>query len=338
MAVALLVVPALIPPAAVANVAEPCPMIVGHRADEGPENTVAGIQLTAATGVPVVEVDVRYTASGYPYLLHDETLDRTTTGTGPIASRWVSEMGAFNAADYAPWASMRDSAGNLIYAGTLPNGKARTEVPFTADWLKAIKDAGVTGLLDAKVTPTKAQADILMSYVNRPDINIAPQLIYMGSASNVQTMRGWYPALRYAVIEYPPTGRVYTPDYLLSIGAGAYVVPWDRITAGLVAYHQAAGLEVYTWTSDQPSYDTPTRWLAVAAAGVDAVITNEPAAALATLCPAAPTATPSTAPTSASPATTAPTTAPTTQPTMAPTTEPTGQPSLDPTAEPSEED
>ena len=83
-AVALLAVPAVTLPAAHAQVAEPCPIVVGHRADEGPENTVAGIQLTAATGVPMVEVDVRYTASGYPYLLHDETLDRTTTGTGPI--------------------------------------------------------------------------------------------------------------------------------------------------------------------------------------------------------------------------------------------------------------
>lgn len=325
MAVALLAVSAFTPATAAAAAAEPCPMIVGHRADEGPENTVAGIQLTAATGVPMVEVDVRYTASGYPYLMHDETLDRTTTGTGPIAGRWVSEMGAFNAADYAPWASMRDSAGNLIYAGALPNGKARTEVPFTADWLKAIKDANVTGLLDAKVTPTRAQADILMSYVNRPDIAVAARLIYMGSAANVQTMRGWYPALRYAVIEYPPTGRIYTPEYLLSIGAGAYVLPWDRITPGLVAYHQAAGLEVYTWTSDQPSYDTPTRWLALAAAGVDAIITNQPAAAVAAL----PCHAPTTAPT---------TTAPTTQPTTtAPTTEPTVQPSVDPTVEPSEE-
>lgn len=285
----------------------PCPIVVGHRAGANlaPENTVAGIRAVADINkkegvyvgprVPMVEMDVRYTASGYPYLLHDETLDRTTDATGPIASKWVSDMGPISAADYAPWKAMLAPDGTPLYWGKLANGKARTEVPYVSAWLQAVKDGNVDGLLDAKVTPTKAQADILMSYVNRSDLNLASRLIYMGDPANVTAMRGWYPQLRYAVIEYPPAGRVFTPEYLASVGAGIYAVPYDRITPGLVTYMHAAGIKVYTWTSDSAAKDIAANWQAVRAAGVDALITNEPAAALAAFAPACnpPTPTPS---------------------------------------------
>jgi glycerophosphoryl diester phosphodiesterase len=269
--------------------AESCPEVIGHRAgaNVAPENTAIGITKTAATGATTVEMDVRYTASGYPYLLHDETLDRTTTGTGPLTSKWVSDMGPISAADYAPWNTMRDPAGNLLYAGTLPNGKARTEVPFTGTWLQAIKDSNVDALLDAKVTPTQTQAANLMSYVNRPDLALASRLIYMGDPGNVTAMHGWYPGLRYAVIEYPPAGRVFTPDYLRSLGADTYAVPWPSFKPELAAYMHAAGLKLFVWTSDNAAFEKAANWQAMADAGVDAIITNEPAAAiaaLATLC------------------------------------------------------
>jgi glycerophosphoryl diester phosphodiesterase len=268
-----------------ADAATACPEIIGHRAgaNVAPENTAVGITKTAQTGATTVEMDVRYTASGYPYLLHDETLDRTTTGTGPIAAKWVSDMGSIGAADYAPWSTTRASDGTLLYAGTLANGKARTEVPFTSAWLQAVKDAGVSALLDAKVTPTQAQAANLMSYVNRADLNLSSRLIYMGDPGNVSAMHGWYPTLRYAVIEYPPAGRVYTPDYLRSLGADTYAVPWSAFKPELVAYMHAAGLKLFVWTSDNATFEKAANWQAMSDAGVDAIITNEPGAAITAL-------------------------------------------------------
>ncbi|MFQ5783399.1 MAG: glycerophosphodiester phosphodiesterase [Alphaproteobacteria bacterium] len=63
------------------------PEVIGHRGAAGraPENTLAGIRRAAALGVSWVEFDVKLTADGRCVLFHDETLDRTTDGSGRVA-------------------------------------------------------------------------------------------------------------------------------------------------------------------------------------------------------------------------------------------------------------
>jgi glycerophosphoryl diester phosphodiesterase len=60
--------------------------VVGHRGcpEHGPENTVAAVR-TAVPHVDWIEVDARRCGSGEVVVLHDETLDRTTDLTGPVA-------------------------------------------------------------------------------------------------------------------------------------------------------------------------------------------------------------------------------------------------------------
>lgn len=50
-----------------------------------PENTLAGIRLAARLGYEAVEFDVMLSGDGTPVLIHDETLERTTNGKGPVA-------------------------------------------------------------------------------------------------------------------------------------------------------------------------------------------------------------------------------------------------------------
>ncbi len=54
------------------------PIIIGHRGAAGlaPENTLASFSAALAAGVDAVEMDVQFTADGYPVVLHDETLER----------------------------------------------------------------------------------------------------------------------------------------------------------------------------------------------------------------------------------------------------------------------
>ncbi len=62
------------------------PSVIGHRGAAGlaPENTLAGLRRAAALGVGMVEVDVKLTRDGIPVLMHDDRLDRTTDGAGPV--------------------------------------------------------------------------------------------------------------------------------------------------------------------------------------------------------------------------------------------------------------
>jgi len=63
-------------------------LVSAHRAGPGPElpeNSIAALDNTLAAGPAMVELDVRATSDGVLVLLHDATLDRTTTGSGAIA-------------------------------------------------------------------------------------------------------------------------------------------------------------------------------------------------------------------------------------------------------------
>jgi glycerophosphoryl diester phosphodiesterase len=72
----------------------PYPRWVAHRGAGklAPENTLAAFRLGAAQGYRAFECDVKLSADGLPFLLHDATLERTTNGCG-------------NAGDL-PWAAL----------------------------------------------------------------------------------------------------------------------------------------------------------------------------------------------------------------------------------------
>jgi len=60
----------------------------------GPENSRALVHDAVAVGVPLVEVDIRLSKDAVPFVLHDSTLDRTTSCTGRISDMSAAELGA----------------------------------------------------------------------------------------------------------------------------------------------------------------------------------------------------------------------------------------------------
>ena len=61
-------------------------VVVAHRGDwrYAPENSIAAIEHSIAIGVDVVEIDLQLTRDSVLILMHDGTLNRTTTGKGSI--------------------------------------------------------------------------------------------------------------------------------------------------------------------------------------------------------------------------------------------------------------
>ena len=70
------------------------PLIFGHRGASAyaPENTLAAFRLALEQGADGVELDVTLSADGVPVVIHDDTLDRTTTGKGPVSRRKLAEL------------------------------------------------------------------------------------------------------------------------------------------------------------------------------------------------------------------------------------------------------
>lgn len=61
-------------------------LVVAHRGDwrYAPENSIAAIEHSIAVGVDVVELDLQLTKDSVLILMHDSSLDRTTTGKGKV--------------------------------------------------------------------------------------------------------------------------------------------------------------------------------------------------------------------------------------------------------------
>jgi glycerophosphoryl diester phosphodiesterase len=74
-------------------------MIIAHRgaSSYAPENTSAAFDLALHMGVHQIELDVHSSSDGHVVVIHDDTVDRTTNGSGPVASKTLVELRALDA-------------------------------------------------------------------------------------------------------------------------------------------------------------------------------------------------------------------------------------------------
>ena len=77
----------------------PYPLWIAHRGAGklAPENTLAAFRVGAAHGYRAFECDVKLSADGVPFLLHDAALQRTTSGIGAAGDRSWSELSRLDA-------------------------------------------------------------------------------------------------------------------------------------------------------------------------------------------------------------------------------------------------
>jgi glycerophosphoryl diester phosphodiesterase len=84
----------------------PHPLISAHRGgrDEAPENTLAAFERARDLGIPGAECDVHLSADGVPVVIHDDTVDRTTNGTGEVHTLTVERLARLDArASHEDW-------------------------------------------------------------------------------------------------------------------------------------------------------------------------------------------------------------------------------------------
>jgi glycerophosphoryl diester phosphodiesterase len=75
---------------------------IAHRgaSSERPENTLSALRRAIRVGATATEVDVRTSADNQLVLLHDDTLDRTTSGNGPISTVPLKELRQLDAGSW----------------------------------------------------------------------------------------------------------------------------------------------------------------------------------------------------------------------------------------------
>ncbi len=251
-AVALLVTALLSVPAPAGAAA--CPMIpvVAHRGgtERYAENSRNAFRDAANRGALTWETDVRFTADDVPVLLHDDTLDRTTDATGPVAELAWWELANTRTADGQPMMTLAD----LVNDAAVDNARLLVELktdPTPEQW-----DA-VLAAIDSRSWRAKVT---LMSF--DPAVALEARAVAPGMATGLVESPGYRP-----VAELTPYGAHYVKHQ------------WSVTAARLDEW--SGPLNVYAWTVDAPVDWERMSTYTAEPGRLDGVITNKPAAYLA---------------------------------------------------------
>jgi glycerophosphoryl diester phosphodiesterase len=232
----------------------PYPRWIAHRGAGklAPENTLAAFRLGAGQGFRMFECDVKLSADGEPFLLHDAELSRTTSGQGAAAALdWVAlsrlDAGGWHSAPYA--------------------GEPLLRLEALARWLRA-NDLAV----NLEIKPSPGREHETGQVVARDAAGLwagqaVPPLLSSFNLSALEAAQEAAPHLPRALLL--EDWRDDAPGLAMSLGCVAMVVHHPQLDAGRMAAGHQAGLRMLTYTVNEPD-----RAQALWAAGLDGLITD----------------------------------------------------------------
>lgn len=259
------------------------PLVYAHRGGAAlrPENTIASFDYGLSLGADGLEFDVRLSRDGVVVIHHDETLDRTTGGTGQVSSRTADELARLDAGH---WFRPRSRA------GPKQSGKAaETDFPFRGQGLGVprLREVlerypGVRLIIELKGT----QPELARRTIDDVRAAGAVDRVSLGSFGwrVLHAAREYEPRIptgasteeaRWALYRSWigwPLGRRSYREFQVPERSGATTI----ISKRFIAHAHRAGLPVKVWTVDKAEdMRRLIRW------GVDGLISDRPDLAVA---------------------------------------------------------
>lgn len=232
------------------------PKVVGHRGAAGlaPENTLASIRAAAALGVRWVEFDVKLSRDGQVILFHDDTLERTTNGSGLVEDALMAHLETLDA------------------GGWFGSGFQGEPIPTLPQALDVLRECGLGAIVEIKpsrgreVETARAAAAVLDDLWPK---GLPPPLLSSFKDSVLTAARDAAPHIPRAlnVLDVPADWRTR----LVETDCVAFHCLHDRLKRPQVEAVREAGYGVRCFTvNDRKRAETLYIW------GVETVITDRP--------------------------------------------------------------
>ena len=233
-------------------------LVIGHRGNRTAvaENTLESLASALEAGADALEFDVRCTRDGVPVLMHDATVDRTTSGSGRVAAMTLAELKKLDAAARAP-----------------TRGKGQLRVPTLEETLDRFRATPL--IIEVK---EMAAADATERLVRKFDLT---ERVLIGSAENDVVERFYRSGLRtcasmadatllipFALVGATPPKPSYDVLSLTPMYRGL-PIPVTRMTAAALRM----GIPTHVWTVNDVAA-ARSYWTA----GVAGIVTDDPAA------------------------------------------------------------
>lgn len=228
--------------------------IAAHRGDraQAPENTMPALAAALDSDFEFVEVDVQLSADGVPVLIHDDTVDRTTNGTGAVAELTLDELRALDAGSwYGP-----------EFAGT--------PVPLLDEFLVALAGSRKKALVELK---GHWKPDALRTVLDAVYLRGVQNRVVFGSfnLTTVSHLARTAPAIPRVIIKRDlPEDPVALVRYYDAIAILTTPTSLQTNPDVVERMHAAGyGVLLYTLNSEE-------RWSEALALGVDGIVTDKP--------------------------------------------------------------
>ncbi len=217
------------------------PLVIAHRGDSAhrPENTLASFAGALEVGAEVVEMDVQLTADGHVVVIHDPTLDRTTTGRGDVRRLTLAEVRAVSAG----------------YPERFGSAYAGERVPTFGEVLGLIRDRA-RALVEVKTESVTDDGE------GGIEARVADEVRRAGMADQVALisfdrrailrLRSLAPAITRGRL----FGRCTADEVLAQVreaGCEIAMPHKSQITDALAGRVHEAGLKLATWVVDEPA-------------------------------------------------------------------------------------
>ncbi|PLS02360.1 glycerophosphodiester phosphodiesterase [Neobacillus cucumis] len=228
--------------------------IYAHRgvASLYPENTLVAFQAAARMKCDGIELDVQLTKDGVPVVIHDETLDRTTDGTGWVKDFVYEELRKFNASykfgeqfGHCPIPTLEEVCNFISHTSITLNIELKNEIVSYPTLEEKVYDL---------IHSYKLKDQVVISSFNHESLKH-----FRSITKDVQTA-----VLTENTIEN-------TVDYILNLGASGYHPNFSTVTRELVKELDRCRIAVRPYTVNEPQVMQKFRdW------GVESVITDYP--------------------------------------------------------------
>jgi glycerophosphoryl diester phosphodiesterase len=239
------------------------PRIVAHRGllRHAPENTVANFRACLELRIGF-EFDVRATRDGQLVCLHDPTLDRTTSGTGPVSARSLAEVRRLDAGRWF----------DPAFAGE--------RVPTVEEVLTLLAEYPRSDVLVAVDLKAENVAAEVVRMAER--LGVLPRLLFIGNAISEPSVRD---QVRGA------SARAHTAALANHAGEFAGALAADNADWVYVRFLPSPEQAAAAHRAGKPIFlagptvsgTEPENWRRAAEVGTDAILTDDPLALSASL-------------------------------------------------------
>ena len=238
----------------------PSPVIFAHRGDltHAPENTLPSFQQALQKGADGVELDAKLTADGQVIVIHDMTVDRTTTGKGRVASFKLDDIRKLDA---GKWFDEKF------------NG---TKVPMLAEVFELVgKDKLINIELTNYSTPRDGLVLKVCELIKRH--NIQKQILFSSFLpSNLKIAAQTLPEIPRGLLAMPGLVGLWARSFGFMFGEYQALHPHISSTSReQVQRVHRLNRRVHVWTANSPEeINRLKEW------GVDGIFTDDPETAV----------------------------------------------------------